>query len=110
MIRTNLLRSVMLFVAACLMLSQSVAQVVTSPRNPSPAAEVKQKVGLSTVTINYSRPNVVAPNGTDRTGKIYGTGSPAHYGYNDPFPGFGSGNKWPWRAGANENTTITSLP
>jgi len=95
----------MLCVAAGLMLSQSMAQVVTTPRNPSPAAEVKQTVGLSTVTINYSRPNVIL-NETDRTGKIYGT-TVAHYGYNDPFPGFGSGNKWPWRAGANENTTIS---
>ncbi len=95
----------MLFMAASLMISQSMAQVVTQPRNPSPAAKVKQTVGLSTVTINYSRPNVIL-NETDRTGKIYGT-TVAHYGYNDPFPGFGSGNKWPWRAGANENTTIS---
>jgi len=106
MIKTNLLKSIMLCVAAGLMISQSMAQVVTSPRNPSPAAEVKQTVGLSTVTINYSRPNVIL-NETDRTGKIYGTGNPAPYGYSDPFPGFGSGNKWPWRAGANENTTIS---
>lgn len=106
MIRTNLLKCVMLCMAAGLMLSQSVAQVVTTPRNPSPAAEVSQTVGLSSVTINYSRPNVVAPNGTDRTGKIYGT-NVAHYGYKILFPGFGSGNPYPWRAGANENTTIS---
>ncbi len=84
-----------------------LAQLQNLPRNPSPGAEVSQTVGISTITINYSRPNVIAQNGNDRTGQIYGKGLPASTGWSDPFPNFGSGNKWPWRAGANENTTIT---
>ncbi len=72
---------------------------ITTPRAASPAAEVKQRIGISDVTINYSRPAV---NG--REGKIYGTNI-APYGYN--VVGFGNGKEIPWRAGANENTVIT---
>jgi len=102
----RLLRNAVLTLTAGLFLNPCLAQVVTSPRDASPAAEVTQTVGLSTLKINYSRPSVIAPNGTDRTGKIYGT-TVAHYGYQQGFPAFGSGNDFPWRAGANENTTIT---
>jgi len=73
------------------------AQTITTPRTPSPAAEVSQTIGISKVTINYSRPAV-------REREIWGT-SLAHYGYINL--GFGSATAAPWRAGANENTTIT---
>ncbi len=73
------------------------AQAITTPRGPSPAAEVTQTIGISTVTITYSRPAV-------RGREIWGT-QLAHYGYQDP--GFGTATAAPWRAGANENTTIT---
>src|SRR5450432_1643093 len=68
---------------------------VTLPRTPSPAATVSQTVGISTVTINYSRPSV---KGREIWGKL------VPYGWN--VQGFGAGNSAPWRAGANENTTI----
>src|ERR1043165_9678767 len=68
---------------------------VTLPRVPSPAAEVKQTIGISTVTVNYSRPSV---KGREIWGKL------VPYGWN--VQGFGAGNSAPWRAGANENTTI----
>ncbi len=77
-------------------------QDVTTPRPVSPAAEVKQTIGLSTITVNYSRPRVTL-NGVDRSGKIWGTQVP--YGLSNP--GFGTATKAPWRAGANENTVIT---
>ena len=70
--------------------------VITTPRTPSPAASVTQTIGISTVTVNYSRPSV-------RGRKIWDSLVP--YGYN--VQGFGAGNRAPWRAGANENTTIT---
>ncbi|MCU7547533.1 DUF2911 domain-containing protein [Chitinophagaceae bacterium LB-8] len=63
---------------------------------PSPAAMVSQTIGISTVTVNYSRPSV-------RGREIWGSLVP--YGWNKQ--GFGSNNEAPWRAGANENTTIT---
>jgi hypothetical protein len=73
----------------------STAQPITTPRTPSPAASVIQTIGISTVTVSYSRPSV-----KDR--EIWGKLVP--YGWN--VQGFGAGNSAPWRAGANENTTI----
>ena len=78
------------------------AQTVTLPRSASPAAELKQKIGITDITVNYSRPSVTL-NGNDRSGKIWGQQVP--YGFNKV--GFGAGNPIPWRAGANENTVIT---
>ncbi len=72
------------------------AQPVTLPRTPSPAATVSQKIGISTVTVDYSRPSV-------KGRKIWGALVP--YGWNKQ--GFGNAKSAPWRAGANENTIIT---
>jgi tetratricopeptide (TPR) repeat protein len=69
--------------------------VITTPRTPSPAASVTQTIGISTVTVNYSRPSV-------KGREIWGALVP--YGWN--VQAFGAGNSAPWRAGANENTTI----
>ena len=71
---------------------------ITTPRAASPASEVSQTIGISKVTINYSRPAV---NG--REDKIWGQIVP--YGYT--VQGFGNGKEIPWRAGANENTLVT---
>ncbi|MEP6927908.1 MAG: DUF2911 domain-containing protein [Ginsengibacter sp.] len=68
---------------------------ITSPRTPSPAAAVTQTIGISTVTVKYSRPSV-------KGREVWGALVP--YGYN--VQGFGAGNSAPWRAGANENTVI----
>ncbi len=69
---------------------------VTTPRVPSPAAMVQQTIGISTVTVSYSRPSV-------RGREIWGKLVP--YGWNAQ--AFGLGNSAPWRAGANENTVIS---
>jgi len=74
---------------------KAVSQPITTPRTPSPAASVTQTIGISTVTVNYSRPSV---KGREIWGKL------VPYGWN--VQGFGAGNSAPWRAGANENTTI----
>jgi len=76
-------------------ISKSFAQV-TLPRTPSPAAVASQTIGISTVTVKYSRPSV-------KGRKVWGELVP--YGWN--VQAFGAGNSAPWRAGANENTTIT---
>ena len=68
---------------------------VTTPRTPSPAAMIQQTIGISTVTIKYSRPSV---KGREVWGKL------VPYGWN--VQAFGAGNSAPWRAGANENTVI----
>lgn len=71
------------------------AQGITTPRTPSPAAVVSQTIGISAITVNYSRPSV-------KGREVWGNLVP--YGWN--VQGFGAGNSAPWRAGANENTTI----
>ncbi|MEP7106508.1 MAG: DUF2911 domain-containing protein [Ferruginibacter sp.] len=71
------------------------SQGITTPRVPSPAAIVTQTIGISTITVNYSRPSV-------KNREVWGVLVP--YGWNKQ--AFGAGNEAPWRAGANENTTI----
>ena len=84
--------------ALCFLSVFSFAQnTITTPRAASPAAKVSQTIGISKVTIKYSRPAV---NG--REGKIWGQLVP--YGFT--VQGFGNGKPIPWRAGANENTVI----
>jgi hypothetical protein len=80
------------FVALC---SLNLTAQVTTPREPSPAASVTQTIGISTVTVNYSRPSV---KGREIWGKL------VPFGWT--LPTFTAGNTAPWRAGANENTTI----
>jgi hypothetical protein len=75
---------------------QGIAQPITTPRTPSPAATVTQTIGISTVSVHYSRPAV---NGREIWGAI------VPYGWN--VQGFGAQKEAPWRAGANENTVIT---
>ncbi len=72
------------------------SQPITTPREPSPAANVSQTVGISTVTVKYSRPSV-------KGREIWGALVP--YGWNVQ-PGYGANNSAPWRAGANENTVL----
>jgi len=72
------------------------AQGITTPRTPSPAGSVSQTIGISTVSVKYSRPSV-----KDRV--IWGELVP--YGWN--VQNFGNQKSAPWRAGANENTVIT---
>jgi hypothetical protein len=80
---------------ACIILSLSAfSQTITTPQ-ASPAASVSQTIGISQVTVNYSRPSVKG-----RT--VWGDLVP--YGWN--VQGFGNRKEAPWRSGANENTVI----
>ena len=69
------------------------AQGVTTPVTASPKAIVGQTIGISNVTITYSRPSV-------KGRKVWGELVP--FGYTP----IANGNQAPWRAGANENTVI----
>lgn len=73
------------------------------PNGDNQKSSVSQWIGPVEVKITYHSPNVHAPNGDDRTGHIWG--ELVHYDLIDQ--GFGSSKAAPWRAGANENTTIT---
>ena len=61
-------------------------------------ASVSERIGITDVTIHYDRPAVKG-----REGKIWGELVPK--GFTDQ--GFGTSKAAPWRAGANENTTIS---
>lgn len=78
-----------------LIVSSTVYAQVTTPRAASPAAKASQTIGISSITVKYSRPAV---NEREIWGKL------VPYGYNNL--GFGTATEAPWRAGANENTTI----
>jgi hypothetical protein len=77
----------------------SYAQLTIPPIGGNKKASVSEQIGLTTVTIHYDRPSVKG-----REGKIWGTPI-AHYSFQDL--GYGPGQPAPWRAGANETTTIT---
>ena len=83
----------MLFVS----ISIAVNGQITLPPDGNKKATVSEHIGITEVKISYSRPAV---NG--REGKIWG--QLVHYGFSDL--GYGTSKSAPWRAGANENTTI----
>jgi hypothetical protein len=76
--------------------SQSLP-LTTSADGGNRRASVSETIGVTDVAIDYNRPRVKG-----RDGKIWGQLIPA--GYVDQ--GFGTSKSAPWRAGANENTTI----
>lgn len=78
------------------------AQSLVIPRAVSPEASVSQIIGLTEITVDYSRPNLTL-RGTDRSGNIWG--KQIQYGFNKT--NFGNQGEIPWRAGANENTIIS---
>lgn len=82
----------------------SLAQRLTlPPSGDNQKASITQWMGPVSVTIVYNSPDVHDPSGGDRKGKIWG--ELVHYGFIDQ--GFGTSKAAPWRAGSNENTTIT---
>ncbi len=88
------------FAAAVLLIlatpAQSTAQILGLP-DASPAAAVYERVGVTDMKVVYHRPAV-------RGRQIWGDVVP--YGLSPPLAFFGNGRDFPWRAGANENTTI----
>jgi hypothetical protein len=75
------------------------AQMDLPPSGGNPRATITEEVGITSITIKYSRPDV---NG--REGKIWGT--LITYGFTLQNLNTNK-NDMPWRAGANETTTIT---
>ncbi len=73
------------------------------PDGDNQHARVSQWIGLVEVTVDYHSPDVHTPEGRDRTGHIWGELVP--YGLTDL--GFRDCKECPWRAGSNENTTIS---
>jgi tetratricopeptide (TPR) repeat protein len=89
--------SFLLLVITSAVTSFSQIPLTVSPSGGNKKAAVSERIGLTDVTIHYDRPGVKG-----REGKIWG--QLVHVGFIDQ--GFGSSKAAPWRAGANENTTI----
>ena len=80
---------------SALLWSPAWTQGISTPQPASPAAKVSQTVGISTLTVKYSRPSV-------KGREVWGALVP--YGWN--VQPFGAAREAPWRAGANENTVL----
>jgi len=94
----NLLKSYLLLLSFQLAFTGIVkAQLTTLPRGGNKRASVSEQIGITDVIIRYSRPGV-----KKRDGHIWGELIPI--GFTDL--GYGAKKPAPWRAGANENTTI----
>ncbi len=102
-----MLRRCALFIALITLLFAPVsarAQGLSHPPDgDNQHAQVSQWIGLVQVTVDYHSPDVHAPDGRDRAGHIWGELVP--YGLTDL--GFRDCKECPWRAGANENTTVS---
>jgi len=92
MIQNHLAKFVLLLI---ILIYTSASAQLNVPR-ASQKASVTQRVGITDIAISYSRPSV---NGREIWGKL------VPYGMNNL--GFGTAKESPWRAGADENTTIS---
>jgi tetratricopeptide (TPR) repeat protein len=96
------MKAVVLLISFLAIIMQVPAQVMPLTQEPDGGnrkASVSEQIGIVKIEINYSRPGVKG-----REGKIWNT-PVAHYGFVDL--GHGTSHAAPWRAGANENTTIS---
>lgn len=91
----------LLFVCA-LYTSINAQYLSLPPSGDNQKSSVTQWIGPVSVNIMYNSPNVTGPRGEDRKGHIWGELVP--YGFTDP--DYGTSKSAPWRAGANESTTI----
>lgn len=85
-------------ILAILITQCAFAQLITPPDGGNKKATVGERVGITDITVHYDRPGVKG-----REGKIWG--QLVEKGFTDQ--GFGTSKAAPWRAGANENTTIS---
>ncbi|MGC4100657.1 DUF2911 domain-containing protein [Ferruginibacter sp.] len=95
------MKIITLLAAAVFTCCQSFAQLDLPPAGGNPRATISEEVGITSITIKYSRPDV-----NKREGKIWGDGNVVTYGFSTQ-NFITNTNVSPWRAGANENTTIT---
>ena len=97
------LGSVIFLLLSITVVGQETSQLATPPNGNNEHAQVSQWIGPVKVSIDYHSPRVHNPANNDRTGHIWG--EVVHYGFVDE--GFGPTKGAPWRAGANETTSMT---
>ena len=92
--KLQLLAAIQLFTAT------AFAQLDLPASGNNTRATISEEVGITSITIKYSRPDV-----NKREGKIWGDGNVVTYGFSTQNY-ITNKNTSPWRAGANENTII----
>jgi hypothetical protein len=95
------MKKLYLLFIAMIIANISFAQMDLPASGNNPRATISEEVGITSITIKYSRPDV-----NKREGKIWGDGNLVTYGFSTSNLVTGK-NTQPWRAGANENTVIT---
>jgi len=93
------MKQIVLAGACFFLLHDSFGQMDLPPSGGNPRAKITEEVGITDITISYSRPDV-----NNREGKIWG--ELVTYGFTSTNLTTNK-NTNPWRAGANENTIIT---
>ncbi|MBL7742618.1 MAG: DUF2911 domain-containing protein [Chitinophagaceae bacterium] len=94
------MKKAFLLSASLIFVMVAYTQMDLPPSGGNPRAMITEEVGITDITIKYSRPDV-----NKREGKIFGDGNRVPYGFKEQ--NFVTGkNDAPWRAGANEATTI----
>ncbi len=95
------MKRIIVFSALFLSFTVCFAQLDLPASGNNPRATISEEVGITSITIKYSRPDV-----NKREGKIYGDGNIVPYGFTTG-SFITNKNTSPWRAGANENTIVT---
>ena len=93
---------VFIIIISLFLTTPSFSQIIpltVEPDGDNKKASISEQIGIVKIAISYSRPGVKG-----REGKIWNT-PVAHYGFADQ--GHGTSYSTPWRAGANENTTMS---
>lgn len=94
--------SIFIVIISLFLAARSFSQIIpltVEPDGDNKKASISEQIGIVKIAISYGRPGVKG-----REGKIWNT-PVAHYGFADQ--GHGTSYSTPWRAGANENTTIS---
>jgi tetratricopeptide (TPR) repeat protein len=93
------MKKLFLLAVTAVYLQNISAQMDFPPSGGNARAKITEEVGITDITVSYSRPDV-----SGREGKIWG--GVVTYGFTTQ-SFITNKNTSPWRAGANENTTIT---
>jgi tetratricopeptide (TPR) repeat protein len=97
------LAAAIILLSSTTVVAQEMSELSTPSNGDNEHATVSQWIGPVKISIDYHSPKVHNPDDNDRTGHIWG--ELVHYGFADE--GFGPTKGAPWRAGANESTSIT---
>lgn len=92
-------KNIILLIPALIICQMTIAQMDVPPSGGNARAKITEETGITDITIKYSRPDVAG-----RDGKIWG--DLVSYGFSGT-NFITNKNNSPWRAGANENTTIS---